>query len=77
MYMAIEFSRPPDATMESLWGTLDATGTSKLPKTRLVIENYDITKVDEPIYFLDRNLKKYVTLTPDLYKDITEGRVRM
>lgn len=55
---------------------LPMTGTYKLKKRDLQCENFDITKLTDPIYFLDRT-GTYVKLTEELYKNILEAKCRI
>ncbi len=56
---------------------LDLTGTYKLKKTELQSEGFDLTKVKDPIYFLNSKLKKYVRMDSDLYRNILSGEVKV
>lgn len=55
---------------------LPMTGTYKLKKRDLQCESYDITKLTDPIYFLDRT-GTYVKLTEELYKNIIGEKLRI
>jgi fatty-acyl-CoA synthase len=56
-------------------GRLSTTGTFKIQKTQLRSDGVDPTKISDPIYFLRDD--GYVRLTPELWNDVTEGRVRL
>ncbi|XP_020711168.2 long-chain fatty acid transport protein 4 isoform X2 [Athalia rosae] len=55
---------------------LSMTGTFKIKKKDLQLEAFDVTKIKDPVYFLDRT-GSYVRLTDKLYSDIVEQRVRV
>lgn len=52
------------------------TGTFKLKKRDLQLEGYDVTKVNDPIYFVqpDGSYKKF---TEKDYNDVKNGRARL
>lgn len=54
---------------------LPMTGTFKLKKKNLQREAFDITKVKDPIYFLNNDT--YVKLTDKYYNDIIEEKIRL
>jgi len=54
---------------------LDMTGTFKLKKRDLQVEGFDVSQIQDPMFFLQGG--QYKPLTKELYNDITEGRVRM
>ncbi|RZF38777.1 hypothetical protein LSTR_LSTR008147 [Laodelphax striatellus] len=53
------------------------TATFKLKKLDLQSEGYDPSKINDPLYFMDAKSGKYVTLTPQLYQEIVEGKQRL
>lgn len=53
---------------------IEATATFKLPKTSLQKESYDLKKVKDPIFVLNKLKKMYVRLDVDILKDLEEGR---
>ena len=53
---------------------IEATATFKLPKTFLQKESFDLKKVKDPIFVLNKQKKLYERLTVDTLKEITEGR---
>lgn len=53
---------------------IEATATFKLPKTILQRDSYDLKKVKDPIFVLDKQMKQYVRLNEKIVKDIEEGR---
>ena len=56
-------------------GRLSTTGTFKIQKTELRAEGVDPEKVQDPLYVrLDDG---YSRLTPELWKDVVDGRVRL
>jgi len=50
-------------------------GTYKIPKVKLQSEGYDLNVVKDTVYFL-LNGSTYVTLTPELLKEITTGAIK-
>jgi fatty-acyl-CoA synthase len=55
----------------------DVTTTFKQRKLDLVKEGFDPNAIGDAIYFLHPELQTYVRLTPSLYTDIGEGKVRL
>jgi fatty-acyl-CoA synthase len=53
----------------------DTTGTFKIQKTQLRQEGVDPTRVSDPLFL--RQDDGYVELTPELWQDLTGGRVRL
>ena len=56
---------------------IDSTTTFKHRKIDLVRQGFDPSVTDDPIFFLHPELQTYVRLTPSLYGDICEGKVRL
>jgi len=56
---------------------MDVTGTFKHKKTQLVADGCDPAKISDPLYFLDQNTRKYLPLTPELYKRICSGTMKI
>jgi len=54
---------------------LQTTGTFKIQKTELRADGVDPTKLGDRIYL--RQDDGYVLLTPELWRDVTEGRARL
>jgi acyl-CoA synthetase (AMP-forming)/AMP-acid ligase II len=54
----------------------EVTATFKQVKTRLKEEGFDPALIGDPLYFLDPETNRYVPLTPALFGDIRQGRVR-
>lgn len=54
---------------------IDLTGTFKLKKKDLQEEGYNPRKIQDKLYYLDPKLG-YFTLTPDIYDQIQEGRIK-
>ncbi|XP_023239007.1 long-chain fatty acid transport protein 1-like [Centruroides sculpturatus] len=52
-------------------------GTFKLKKNKLREEEFDISKVKDPLYYLDIPKQCYVQLNESSYKDICEGKIRL
>ncbi|XP_043270087.1 long-chain fatty acid transport protein 4-like [Venturia canescens] len=55
---------------------LPMTGTFKLKKKDLQLEAFDVTKIKDPVYFLDKS-GTYTRLTEELLKDILNGKIRI
>ena len=53
----------------------DLTGTFKFQKTRLRNEGYDVTKVSDPLFIMDK--KTYVPLDTDKYQQLQNGQLRL
>ena len=53
----------------------DLTGTFKFQKTRLRDEGYDVTKVSDPLFIMDK--KTYVPLDMDKYQQLQNGQLRV
>ena len=52
-------------------------GTYKLKKNDLQKEGFDLSKITDPIYFLNAKLGKYVKLDGELYRDIMAGKQKV
>ena len=48
-----------------------------MKKVNLRKEGYDLSAIDDSIYFLDASQKKYVPLDDALYQKIVSGEVRV
>lgn len=55
---------------------LPMTGTFKLKKKDLQQDGFDVTKLKDPVYFLEKS-GSYVRLSESLYKDILSEKIRM
>jgi fatty-acyl-CoA synthase len=60
-----------------IMGEIDATSTFKQRKVDLVKQGFDPAATADAIFFLHPELQTYVRLTPSLYGDISEGRIRL
>jgi fatty-acyl-CoA synthase len=58
-------------------GEIDATSTFKQRKVDLVKQGFDPAATGDAIFFLHPILQTYVRLTPALYGDVCEGRIRL
>ncbi|XP_012936186.1 long-chain fatty acid transport protein 4 [Aplysia californica] len=56
---------------------VDRTGTFKLKKTVLRDEGFNITAIQDRMYFLSPKSRQYEPLTKEAYSDILEGRIRL
>jgi fatty-acyl-CoA synthase len=56
---------------------IEATSTFKQRKVNLVKEGFDPKATADPLFFFHPELQTYVRLTPTLFDDICEGRVRL
>jgi acyl-CoA synthetase (AMP-forming)/AMP-acid ligase II len=57
--------------------TLETTGTFKLKKGELTNEGFDPWKVRDPIFFRDPARNEYVPLTPELFEQLKNGKLRL
>lgn len=55
---------------------IELTGTFKVKKTVFQDEAYDLTRVSEPIYYLNQRTQVYERMTPDRYDSILQGTLR-
>ncbi|XP_059170137.1 long-chain fatty acid transport protein 1-like isoform X2 [Physella acuta] len=55
----------------------DTTGTFKLKKTNLRDEGFNVTTIKDRIFILDQRTQQYQVLTPDVYKSVLDGRLRV
>ncbi len=55
---------------------MDVTGTFKLRKTDLQAQAYDPARVDDTMYYLDRERGTYTVLDADAYRRMQAGEVR-
>ena len=53
------------------------SGTFKIRKVDLKKESFDVTKVQDKIYYMDVRSGKYKPVTPDIYKDICGGKIKL
>jgi acyl-CoA synthetase (AMP-forming)/AMP-acid ligase II len=56
---------------------LETTSTFKLKKGDLQKQGFDPRAISDPLYMLDPQKDRYVPLTPALYDDVIQGRVRL
>jgi len=56
---------------------IDVTGTFKQRKVDLVREGFDPAGIADPLYVLDFESGRYERLTPELYRAIADGRLRL
>jgi len=56
---------------------LSPPGTHKIKKVNLRKQGYDISLVNDPLFFLDLSARKYAPITSALYEDLIQGRVRV
>jgi fatty-acyl-CoA synthase len=60
-----------------IMGEIDATSTFKQRKVDLVKQGFDPAATSDALFFLHPTLQTYVRLTPTLYGDINDGRIRL
>ncbi|CAL4091093.1 unnamed protein product [Meganyctiphanes norvegica] len=53
---------------------IDMTGTLKIKKTTLQKQGYDLSQIDDPLYFLDSKQNQYLALTPELHQRLLQGK---
>ncbi|MFW9882500.1 MAG: long-chain-acyl-CoA synthetase, partial [Candidatus Thorarchaeota archaeon] len=56
---------------------IEVTGPFKLIKVNIRNEGFDIKKINDPMYFWDYTMKKYVPLDESIYQEIIQGRIRL
>ncbi|NWI21740.1 S27A2 synthetase, partial [Crypturellus soui] len=56
---------------------LEITGTFKQRKGNLIQEGFDPNVIKEPLFFLDDARKTYVPLSPAVYADILEMKLKL
>lgn len=56
---------------------LEATGTFKLPKTKLVQEGFNIESFNDPVYFLDPVKRVYVPLEHNVFEKIVNKEMKI
>ncbi|MEM9939683.1 MAG: long-chain-acyl-CoA synthetase [Pseudomonadota bacterium] len=54
----------------------ETTGTFKYRKVELVKEGFDVTQVEDPIWYFDPETGKYEPLTQDAYETLQSGALR-
>ncbi|XP_072529794.1 long-chain fatty acid transport protein 2 [Salminus brasiliensis] len=57
--------------------SLELTGTFKMKKVKLVEEGFDPALIQDRLYFLDLDQKKYVPLTLDIYNSVLAGDIKL
>ncbi|KAM7424424.1 hypothetical protein PAMA_000663 [Pampus argenteus] len=56
---------------------VEVTGTFKQMKMKLVEENFDPGRIQDPLYILNDNEKSYVPLTAQVYTSIISGNIKL
>ncbi|XP_077420783.1 long-chain fatty acid transport protein 2-like [Vanacampus margaritifer] len=56
---------------------VELTGTFKQLKVKLVEENFDPGRIQDPLYILDDKLKSYVPLTAQVHSSILSGSMKL
>jgi hypothetical protein len=56
---------------------LELTGSKKIRKANLRKEGFNIEEIDEPMYFWNSKIKKYIPFTQDKFQDIIEGKISL
>jgi fatty-acyl-CoA synthase len=56
---------------------IETTGTFKQRKVDLVQEGFDLTKIAEPVYWLDSSSSRYERLDSARYADIVSDRMKL
>jgi fatty-acyl-CoA synthase len=56
---------------------MDVTATFKQTKGTLVREAFDLSAINDPVYFDHPLEQRFVRVDDRLYRDIREGRVRL
>lgn len=68
------YARPQFLRMQE---KMEATGTFKLQKFKLVEEGFSPLKISDPLYFMDNLKKSYVPLTKEIYDQIILGKIKL
>src|SRR5712672_680421 len=55
---------------------IEVTSTFKQRKIELQKEGFDPAAVSDPLYVREAARGRYITLTPELYRDICDGKVK-
>lgn len=53
-----------------------SSGTFKVKKTMFQEEGFDLTRVDEPIFYLNQQKQSYERLTPEIFDLIQNDKLR-
>lgn len=56
---------------------IELTSTFKLKKVDLLKEGYDVTKINDPLFFFDRTVDAYVPLDAELYAKIVNMQIKV
>ena len=56
---------------------MEATGTFKLQKFKLVEEGFSPLKISDSLYFMDNLKKSYVPLTKEIFDQIILGKIKL
>lgn len=54
-----------------------ATGSFKAQKSKLVEEGYNINKFKDKTFYFDVKEQNYLELTPEVYEQITSGKIKV
>ncbi|KAJ1059717.1 PREDICTED: long-chain fatty acid transport protein 6 [Capra hircus] len=68
------YARPQFLRMQE---KMEATGTFKLQKFKLVEEGFSPLKISDSLYFMDNLKKSYVPLTKEIYDQIILGKIKL
>ncbi|CAF1391201.1 unnamed protein product, partial [Didymodactylos carnosus] len=55
---------------------IEMTGTFKVKKITFQDESYDITRINDEVYYLNSSTQTYQRLTNDIYIKINEGKIK-
>lgn len=61
----------------SVQNAVEVTGTFKQMKVKLVEENFDPGRIQDPLYILNDKEKSYVPLTAQIYSAIISGNIKL
>lgn len=56
---------------------IELTGSFKLSKTSLEKEGFDVHKIKDVVYFIDRKKSTYVPLDRHVYEEIQSGKLQL
>ncbi|XP_026872928.2 hsFATP2a_ACSVL_like domain-containing protein [Electrophorus electricus] len=57
--------------------SLEVTGTFKMKKVKLVEEGFNPAIIQDPLYFLDLTVKKYIPFTQENYNSVISGEIKL
>ncbi|KAK6194722.1 hypothetical protein SNE40_000300 [Patella caerulea] len=79
LYQAFQKSLPPYArpVFIRITKTVATTGTFKLKKTDLKKDGFNPSLIKDPVFYMNSKLGQYEQITPQIYDDICNNRIRL